>query len=170
MCSSYFCIPIALESELEFLFATFCIFACGTDAAYAEQRLELNMQAALNQRQEFQLNENKFYIQDSRSHYVSVEGPAGEGPSHCLGSGFYNADGTNDIQGICIFGEGDDTFTMSWKAGEKSAANTWVIVGGTGKFTGMSGDGISTNRVERLFKAMPFMYTHVVGTIEIPLE
>jgi hypothetical protein len=109
-------------------------------------------------------------MQDNRGSYEVVEGPFEEGPTRCVGSGFGYRDGTNTIAGICIFGEGDNTFTMSWKAGEKGAANTWTIVAGSGKFEGLSGEGIATTGVEIMYKALPLRQTHVVGVVEFPKD
>ena len=149
-------------------FTLLFVMVWGATAALAEQRLEMNMQASSDQSEEFQLDGKTFYFADTHGFYESVEGPAGDGMTRCLGSGFYHPDGTNDIKGICIFGEEADTFTMTWVSGEQGGANAWEIVSGTGKFLGATGQGISTRRAERLLKAMPFTHIHVVGTIDLP--
>ena len=137
-------------------------------ASLAEQRIELNMEATMNSRDTFELSDGGFYYQDSESYTEVVEGPLEDGPSRCLGSGFYFKDGTNDIGGICVYGVGADTFTIKWKAGEQGAANTWTVVAGTGKYRGMIGEGIATNLTEQFQRAMRLVKTHVVGTVTMP--
>ena len=97
-----------------------------------------------------------------------IEGPLEEGPARCVGGGFGERDGKNSIEGICVFGEAEDTFTIRWRAGEQGAANTWAVVAGTGKFDGMTGEGIATTGVEIMYKALPMRKSHIVGTVNIP--
>lgn len=138
-----------------------------TSAVFAGERVELNNIYPLNQ--EFiQLSDSVYYTQDNSGFFEVVEGPFQEGPARCIGAGFGFEDGTNSIKGVCIFGEGEDTFTMKWVAGEKGDANTWNIVGGTGKFEGMTGEGIATTGVDIMYKAMPMRQSHIVGTVDIP--
>ena len=137
-------------------------------AALAEQRIELNMKATMDARDTFELDDSGFYYQDSESYSEVVEGPFEDGPSRCLGSGFYFKDGTNDIGGICIYGEGTDTFTIKWKAGEQGTANTWTVVAGTGKYRGMTGEGIATTKTEQFQRLVRLVETHVVGTVTMP--
>ena len=138
-----------------------------TGAAHADQPIELNNVYPLNQ-EYFQLSESMYYTQDNRGYFEVVEGPFEEGPARCVGSGFGFRDGTNSIDGICIFGEGEDTFTMRWKSGEKGEANTWSIVAGTGRYDGMTGEGIATTAVEVMYKAMPLRQSHILGRVDIP--
>ncbi len=143
-----------------------CLFM--TSAVLAEQRIELNMEASMNSRDTFELDDGGFYYQDSESYTEVLEGPFEDGPSRCLGSGFYFEDGTNDIGGICIYGVGTDTFTIKWIAGAQGAANTWTVVSGTGKYDGMTGEGIATNQTEQFQRAVRLIKTHVVGTVTMP--
>ena len=135
--------------------------------AFAEERIEINNIYPLNQ-EYFQLSDSVYYMQDNRGYFEVVEGPIEEGPARCVGGGFGSQNGENSIQGVCVFGEAEDTFTMRWKAGERGEANTWTIVGGTGRFDGMTGEGIATTGVEIMYKAMPMRQSHVVGTVDIP--
>jgi len=135
--------------------------------AFAQERVELNNIYPINQ-ERFQLSDSFYYMQDNQGFYEVVEGPFEEGPARCVGAGFGYQDGTNSIDGICIFGEGDDTFTMRWRAGEQGTANTWTIEVATGKFDGMTGEGIATTGVEIMYKAMPMRQSHIVGTVSIP--
>jgi len=125
-----------------------------TCTAVAQERIELNNIYPLNQ-EIFQLSDRIYFTQDNQGYYEVIEGPFEEGPTRCIGAGFGFQDGTNTIDGICIFGEGNDTFTMQWQAGEKGEANTWTIVAGTGRFEGMTGKGIASSGVEVMYKSMP---------------
>ncbi|NNJ69564.1 MAG: hypothetical protein HKP54_16175, partial [Boseongicola sp.] len=115
-----------------------------------------------------QLADKVFFTQDNDGYFEVVEGPLEEGPVRCLGSGFVMKNGTGSVEGICIFGEDDDTFIMEWQAGEQGAANDWIIKTGTGKFEGISGEGIATTSVEIMYKAMPLRQSRIVGTITLP--
>ena len=136
-------------------------------AAGAAERIEINNIYPLNE-ESFQLADRIFFTQDNRGYYEVVEGPLENGPARCIGSGFGFRDGLNTITGICVFGEGEDTFTMSWKAGEQGAANSWKIVDGTGRFAGMTGEGIASTGTAVMYRAMPLRQTHIVGTVDIP--
>jgi len=138
-------------------------------SAFGQERLEINNFYPLSG-ETIDLDGRVFFTQDNRGHFEVVEGPIKEGPARCVGSGFGYQDGTNTIQGICIFGEGDATFTMKWKAGEKGEANTWTIVAATGAYKGMTGEGIATTAKQVMYKAMPLRQTHIVGTVEMPKE
>lgn len=138
-------------------------------AATAQERIELNNIYPISQ-ESYQLYDSIYFTQDNRGYYEVIEGPLEPGPARCIGAGFGAQNGMNSIEGICIFGEGDDTFTMRWKAGNQGAANTWVIVDGTGKFKGMTGEGIATTDVEVMYKAMPLRQSHIVGTVNMPQE
>ena len=135
--------------------------------AFAEERIEINNIYPLNQ-EYFQLSDSVYFMQDNRGYFEVVEGPLEEGPARCVGGGFGAQNGKNSIQGVCVFGEGEDTFTMRWKAGEQGKANAWSIVGGTGKFDGMTGQGIATTGAEIMYKAMPLRQSHITGTVNIP--
>lgn len=135
--------------------------------ALAQERIEINNIYPLNQ-EYFQLSDSVYFMQDNRGHFEVVEGPLEGGPARCVGGGFGAQNGENSIQGVCVFGEGEDTFTMRWKAGEQGKANTWSIAGGTGRFDGMTGDGIASTGVEIMYKAMPMRQSHIVGTVNIP--
>lgn len=137
-------------------------------AAHAEgQRIEINNIYPISQ-ENFDLGDHIFHVVDNKGGFEVLEGPMDDGPARCIGSGFGYQDGTNSISGICIFGEGDDTFTMGWKAGEKGKANTWEIIVGTGRYEGMTGEGIATTDIVATFQALPLRRTHIVGTVKIP--
>lgn len=136
-------------------------------AAFSETRIELNNIYPMTQ-EVFQLSGGTYFTQDNRGHFDVIDGPIDAGPARCLGGGFAQSSGTNSIEGICIFGEADDTFTMRWKAGERGSANAWTIVAATGKYHGMTGEGIATTGVEIMYRAMPRRQSHIVGTVTIP--
>ena len=152
---------------MKFLSLISVLVALGSDAGAEEQRIEINNVYPLSQ-ENFDLGDHIFHVTDNIGGFEVLEGPMDDGPARCIGSGFGYQDGTNSITGICIFGEGIDTFTMSWKAGEKGAANTWEIIFGTGRYDGMTGSGIATTDVVTTFQALPLRRTHIVGTVEIP--
>lgn len=135
--------------------------------AFAEERIEINNIYPLNQ-EYFQLSDSVYYMQDNRGYFEVVEGPIEEGPARCVGGGFGSQNGENSIQGVCVFREAEDTFTMRWKAGEQGKANTWTIVAGKGKYDGMTGEGTATTGVEIMYKAMPLRRSHIMGTVNIP--
>ena len=135
----------------------------------AQERLEINNIYPITQEM-IQLSDRMFFTQDNQGYYDVVEGPLEDGTARCIGSGFGFRVGASTINGICIFTEGDNTFTMSWKAGEKGAANTWEIIDGTGRFKGMTGDGIATTGIEVVYRARPMRQSHIVGTVIIPGE
>ena len=137
----------------------------GVPASADQQRIEINNIYPLNQ-ENFDLGDHIFHLTDNRGGFEVVEGPMDDGPARCLGSGFGYEDGTNSITGICVFGEGEDTFTMRWKAGEKGAANTWEILTGTGRYDGMTGSGIATTNIASAYQALPLRRSHIVGTVE----
>ncbi|WP_282027931.1 hypothetical protein [Ruegeria faecimaris] len=141
--------------------------ATSTATSAEEQRIELNNFYPLSQ-ENFDLGDHIFHIADNKGGFEVIEGPVDGGLARCLGSGFGYQDGTNSISGICIFGEGEDTFTMRWKAGEKGAANSWEIIVGTGRYDGMTGEGIATTDIVSMYQALPLRRTHIVGTVEIP--
>lgn len=149
--------------------STVFLTAMTTGAAMAEVPMELNNFYPMTQ-ETIWLTDRAFFTQDNRGHFEPVQGNFTEGPTRCIGSGFFFADGQNTVNGICIFGEGDNTFTMAWKAGEKGEANNWTIIDGTGDYKGMTGKGIATTAIEVMYKAMPMRQTHIIGTVDFPAK
>ncbi|MGY3437817.1 MULTISPECIES: hypothetical protein [unclassified Marinovum] len=136
-------------------------------AAISEVRIELNNVYPITE-ETFQLSDGVYYTQDNRGYFEVIEGPIEAGPARCLGSGFSFSNGQRTTEGICIFGAAEDTFTMRWKAGQQGEANAWTIVAGTGKYRGMTGEGIATTRVEIMYRAMPQRQSHIVGMVRFP--
>lgn len=139
------------------------VFASG--AAIAQERIELNLIYPLNQ-EVFQLHDGVYFTQDNQGYFEVVEGPLEEGAARCIGSGFAGS-GQNSIEGICIIGENEDTFTLRWAVDETGISNNWSIVAGTGRFEGATGEGIATSGVEIMYRAMPLRQTHIVGTLDL---
>lgn len=136
----------------------------GAIATAEEHRIELNNTYPLDEEM-FILEDRIFHAVDNDGWFEVVEGPFTDGPARCLGSGFSFKDGTNTISGLCVFGSGEDTFTMSWRAGQQGAANTWEIVMGTGRYTGMTGEGVASTDIVSTFQALPLRRTHIVGSV-----
>ena len=134
---------------------------------FAQERIEINNVYPLNQ-EYFQLPDGVYYTQDNRGYFEVIEGPLEEGPARCVGGGFGEQNGENSIEGVCVFGEAEDTFIMRWKAGQQGQANAWTIVDGTGMYDGMTGEGIATTGVEVMYKAMPLRQSRITGTVNIP--
>lgn len=149
---------------------TICALVIGASlaagAAQAEQRIEINNTYPITQ-ESFQLADRVFYTQDNRGYFEVIEGPFTEGPARCIGSGFGLQDGRSTVTGICIFGEGEETFTIVWEAGQQGAANSWTVVDGTGRYRGMTGSGIATTNIATMYKALPLRETHIVGTVQL---
>jgi len=68
-------------------------------------------------------------------------GPINTMAVECHGAGFWGASSL-EVDGICIHGDGDDTFILRFET--NSPANTWQILTGTGKYLGLTGSGTAT--------------------------
>ena len=73
----------------------------------------------------------------------SLEGPLGTEPVECHGAGFWDKDGAWG-EGICVYGDGDDTRTNGWTRGKGQKVGQWKALLGTGKFAGVTGGGTYT--------------------------
>ena len=67
-----------------------------------------------------------------------IEGPIDTMGVECHGAGFWGPEGLEG-NGICVHGEGDDTFILRFDS--QPSGNTWTILSGTGKYLGVSGAG-----------------------------
>ncbi len=85
-------------------------------------------------------DETGYWMINSRGVSEMIEGPFETSPIECHGAGFWGKSGAWG-EGICVYGNGEDTRTMAWqvKAGEET--NTWFMVGGTGQYAGITGQG-----------------------------
>ena len=66
-----------------------------------------------------------------------------------------------------MYGEGEDTFTMTWKV-EAPGKNSWRMVDGTGKYRGISGSGTTKTRVASKFLKLPHRVSDWEGVISLP--
>lgn len=99
-----------------------------------------------------------FWTEDNVGSFTVNEGPLESGFSRRVGSGFSGPSGAGVTgEGICIYGEGEDTFTMTWKV-ESFGKNNWIIVEGTGKYFGISGNGTTKTRVASNFSNSHTVY------------
>ena len=117
---------------------TFIMLAIAPIAAQAEDKFK-----ATN----VYVSESKAWPIDQSTGYWMVEfhgvSQVSEGPIdtlavECHGAGFWGAEGL-DGNGICIHGEGDDTFMLRFDS--KPDGNTWAILSGTGKYHSLTGSG-----------------------------
>ena len=136
-------------------------------AAAALEPVELNITYPTNE-QLFKFPDSWFFTQDNKGTFEVVKGPFENGPARCIGSGFGDLMGQRRISGICIFGEGADTFTIIWKTGDGDAANTWGVAAGTGRYEGMTGEGTATTGTIDGYQNLPIRRTHVSGYVTFP--
>jgi len=73
------------------------------------------------------------------------QGPVETLGVECNGAGFWGADGISG-NGICVHGTGDDTFVLRWDTQPGATENTWRILGGTGKYENLQGQGTATTQ------------------------
>ena len=70
----------------------------------------------------------------------NVEGSFEDGAIECHGAGSWDTEGSWG-EGICVHSVGDDTRTSSWKRGKGEELGHWEMLGGTGKYAGITGQG-----------------------------
>jgi hypothetical protein len=97
----------------------------------------------------FSAGSEVYWTEDNSGSFTVNEGPIDPGYARCVGSGFDLSGG-----GICVYGEGEDTFTMKWKI-ETFGVNSWRIVAATGKYAGMRGEGTTRTRVDSRYLKPP---------------
>ena len=117
----------------------------------------------------FQMNEQSvpvspgvvFWSMQNRGETTITEGPLAVASVECHGSGFWKA-GDQRGEGVCIYGEGADTFVQVWKI-EPFGEATWRIASASGKFAGLTGRGKSASRTEGGRRVSDW-----VGEVEMP--
>ena len=82
--------------------------------------------------------------------YEPMSGPIPAGRIECRGGGFWNKS-TREASGVCVFGEKPDVWMLRYHAAETDRASRtaagyipigeWTAVGGTGRFSGITGSG-----------------------------
>jgi hypothetical protein len=107
-----------------------------------------------------------FWNQDNQGTFEVSSGPIDDGPVRCIGSGFSDINGSRG-EGICIYGYGADTFTWAWQA-HQEGPNTWQVIGSTGKYIGMTGEGTATTIVDSIYRSIPHRVTSWEGVIDLP--
>jgi len=150
-------------------FGTMAVALTAGVAAAGEHPIEINNHYFQNE-DKYPTRDGYYFTQDNEGRFEAIQGPFENGPARCIGSGFVHEGRNPEIGGICIFGEGEDTFTMSWKVNYPKMRNDWQIVGGTGRYEGMTGEGVATTDIEVVYHAMPLRQTHIIGTVDLPGE
>jgi hypothetical protein len=81
-----------------------------------------------------------YWMYQGKGVQQTLEGAPDTGPVECVGSGYWDQDGSWG-EGICVFGSGANTRVTSWKQDKGRNAGTWTILSGTGTYAGMTGEG-----------------------------
>jgi len=84
-----------------------------------------------------------YLILHSKGVSHSTEGPFGTQPIECHGAVGFDKEGSWG-EGICVLGAGDDTHTHDWKIDKGQKVGQWKYLTGTGKYTGIKGEGTYT--------------------------
>ncbi len=148
-----------------FRIALATIFLLVPHGLVAGERVSATNFYILNQ-EEFDAGEGIFWIQDNVGTFTVKEGPIAPGYVRCVGSGFGGPGGVTG-EGVCVYGESLDTFTMKWKV-ERFGENSWHIVEATGKYAGMTGRGTTKTRVQAKFLKLRHRVSDWFGEIELP--
>ena len=111
-------------------------------------------------------HDSVFWAEDNAGYFTVNEGPIDSGFARCIGSGFGGASSVRG-EGICIYGQDADTFTMTWKI-ESFGVNSWEIVKGTEKYEGMTGKGTAKTRVTSQYLKLTHRISDWEGEIELP--
>lgn len=82
--------------------------------------------------------------------YEPMTGPIGAGRIECRGTNYWHKS-TVEADGVCVFGEGPNTWMLRYRMTRTDRATTraeqhqregeWTVVDGTGRFSGMTGSG-----------------------------
>ena len=84
--------------------------------------------------------EQGFYQSNGSGVSNIINGPTETAAINCHGAGFWGVKG-NRGEGICLHGSGGNTYTSTYKIDQGSKEGRWEIVGGTGKYKGIGGQG-----------------------------
>jgi len=84
-----------------------------------------------------------YWIMHSKGVSHSTESPLGTTPIGCHGAGHWDIEGSW-AEGICVQGAGDDTAIFDWKTDKGQEVGQWKYLSGTGKYTGIKGEGTYT--------------------------
>lgn len=116
--------------------------------------------------EEIPAGDDVFWKEDNSGTYAVHVGPIDSGFVRCAGSGFGGPGGVSG-GGVCVYGEGEDTFTMRWEVA-RFGVNNWRIVSSTGKYLGMTGTGTTKTRVASKFLKIPHRISDWEGEITLP--
>ena len=82
--------------------------------------------------------------------YEPMAGPVEAGRIECRGTNYWHKS-TVEADGVCVFGDGPDTWMLRYRMTRTDRATTraeqhqregeWTVVDGTGRFSGMTGSG-----------------------------
>ena len=147
-------------------FLTCCAALSMAFSANAGERVSATNFYVVKQEQFSTGNGNVFWSEDNVGTFTVEEGPIDPGFARCIGSGFGGPGGVEG-DGICIYGEGDDTFTMKWEI-VAFGSNTWKILTATGKYVGMTGHGTSKTRMESKFLKLTHRISDWEGEVTLP--
>lgn len=118
--------------------------------------------------EEIEAGSEVFWKEDNSGTFTVHKGPIESGFVRCVGSGFGGPRGVSG-EGVCIYGEAEDTFTMRWKV-VSFGFNKWQIVASTGKYSGMTGSGYTETHLVSNFLKIPHRVSDWEGEIEVPVQ
>ena len=82
--------------------------------------------------------------------YVPTTGPIPAGRIECRGTNYWNQS-TSEADGVCVFGELPDSWMLRYRMTQTNRASQsaeqfrrigeWTVVGGNGRYSGMTGSG-----------------------------
>ena len=143
-----------------------CAVLSMASSAIAGERVSATNFYVVKQEQIPAGNGSVFWTEDNVGTFTVKEGPIDPGFARCIGSGFGGPGGVEG-DGICVYGEGEDTFTMKWKI-VGVGSNEWKIVTATGKYAGMTGSGTTKTRVDAKFLKLAHRISDWEGEINLP--
>lgn len=107
--------------------------------------------------------------------YTPDSGPIPAGRIECRGNNFWNKSVT-EADGVCVFGEGADVWMLRYRMTSTDRASQtaeahrrigeWTVVGGTGRYSGITGSG--TYLAEGAVAADQKYLTRWEGEVTIP--
>lgn len=80
-----------------------------------------------------------------------------------MGAGYNFSDGTSNVTGLCVYGEGIDRFIIEYAVQEMPRPVKWKIIDATGRYTGLTGEGTATSSVSSALRALQQRVTKWMG-------
>lgn len=149
---------------LRFVWASIFLVAIALGANAGERVSATNFYVVKQER--FSAGFEVYWTEDNIGSFTVHEGPIDSGFARCVGSGF-GSQTTVTGDGICIYGENEDTFTMKWEIIDPGV-NRWKIVSGSGKYLGMTGNGTTKTRVDASKLKLPHRVSGWEGEVDVP--